>query len=335
MKALKEESDRNLLINAWMRQNAIDQLDDPETSVRQLTELYNKPEDRRRVTPRVIDRVGDFFSKKELLGLSKEKDASARKNKESQIILAINSYAAMLNKNPDFVSDERVDRLVELSKERNVDIRKIFLRRVCTPIKGLDELDRDVRGRIFALLDHPNEGVRKEARTTIEYRFGVSEKLSEEMLKFNSNQRMDMYMRMANLSWELDRVGLDAHAVFSQIEKMVKHIDKQEYSDVKFIIYASENLLGREGRVNWYNECLDKSYALYKEIGSKVGEGSKAFGEIVHGMFVERIPEMAMKMGYERLSKRLDEVMDEVKKQKPEVFAHSAFYVLEEGKLRV
>jgi len=304
MKAFMVGGDRNPLIKVWMEQNVMNQLDNTETRVEQLTELFNKSDDRRIVSGRVIDRVGDFIWD------------TPRETR----IAAINTYAALLGNNPELTNEKRVNRLLELSEEKDTEIKKLFLKGVCVYIEGFEVIKQDVRERIFRCLNDRDPGVREEAIRTIDCKFNISEGVIKKLLnaigKLDEEQRLDALGRVGALSYQIEVRDLweppEVDTVFSRLVKVAGEIGKDDYADFKFAIQSAKNFILASGDAEHCGECIELNYRLYKEIKERVGSDWNILGKV----FTVWIPELAKEVGSERLADGLKEMIKEVRRGK-------------------
>jgi len=324
MSALKQKDDKELLLKEWSRQYTLDSLDNPEMRVKVLRELYNRPMNERAINSRIVDRVGDFLS---------IEDKQIR-------MLAIDVYVAVLNNNPELATKERTNKFLELAKEeRNPAVKKLFIRRLNTPIEGFKKLDSDTRTELFKWIFDTEPGVRYEARETVQHNFNIPAEamgdIYKQLSKFTPDQAKDVLGRMAGLTEEIEKTNQDAGMVFSGIAKVMKGISKHDFEELKFLVHSAKNLLLGKGNPDGFNECLSQGLELYKDINEKIKPGTDAWRNVLQDMFVEKIPKLAKEIDYSELGKRLKEVVEEVKKEEPQEFRHSAFYVLEHGKLSI
>jgi hypothetical protein len=304
MKAFRVEDDKSPLIKVWMEQNVLNQLDNTETRVKQLNELFSKSDDRRIVSKRIIDRVGDFIWDT---------------NKEARIA-AVNTYAALLGNNPELANKKRVNRFLELSEEKDVEIKKLFLRRLCIYIEGFEVINPDVRGMIFRCLNDQDAGVREEATKTIDCKFNISEEVIKKLFnaigKLDEEQRLDALGRVGALSYRIEVSCLweptEVNIVFSHLAKVAGEIGKDNYADFKFAIQSAKNFVLTRGDAEHCGECIELNYRLYKEIKERVGSDWDILGKV----FTVWIPELAKEVGSERLADGLREMISEVRRGK-------------------
>ncbi|QLJ53411.1 MAG: hypothetical protein Sv326_1236 [Candidatus Fermentimicrarchaeum limneticum] len=307
---------------------ALDCLNNPEIDVKQLYELLRRAGDKILATPKIIDRVGELMH---------DRDTYVRK-------LAVKVYVEMLKQNPELSSEERIGRFLELINDSNPQVKEIFLEKIGTPIKGLEEIRPDVRLRMFEMLCDPDERLRQAARKAVGVKFGISPEVSrgiaDEVVKFSvMAQKRDAIRLIESLDEGLSRRGLDKNVVFEGVRKLLKETDQHEFADLKFTLHIAKNLLVGTGDAESYNECLRQSYQLYKEIKSRLKEsgstievGSSRWGSIVEKIFKDSIPELAEQMGYEHLALGLKDATEHVKKEEPERIGRSVMSILIYGK---
>jgi hypothetical protein len=245
--------------------------------VKQLFELLRRPNDKNLVVPQVVDKVG---------GMMTDSDVFVRN-------LATKAYIELLKKNPEFSTSER-----------------------------RDKLDSQVKIDMFGRLCDPDLKKREEAREFVKYVFGVSTEVSkalgDELLKFHPTaQRREAFRLLEDLGEELGRSKLDSNAVFDEVKKLTKQTGQHEFTDFKMMLRIAENLIPGKGDSKDYNECLEESFKLYKEINSRM---TGAYRErMMYNMFVDWIPDMVKEMGYGHVAMGLEELVEKIRKD-PEMF---------------
>jgi hypothetical protein len=306
---------------------ALDCLSNPETQVKQLFELLRKSGDKILVTSQVVDRVGEMMQ---------EKDAYVR-------TLAMNVYVELLKRNPELATNKRVDRFLELADDTNPKVSEMFLKKLRTPIEGFKNLDTQIKIKVFERLCDPDFGVEKEARETLKYIFGispeVSKALADELRRFHPTaQRREAFRLLEDLGEELGRSRLDANAVFDEVRKLTKQTGQHEFADFKMMVRIAGNLLSGNGNVGSYNDCLEASFGLYREINKRIDEtksemrkGDAAWNRLMEKLFKTWVPELAETMGYDHLTMGLRDVTEKAKTEHPDEF--SIFEILKRGKM--
>jgi hypothetical protein len=259
--------------------------------VKQLYELLRRSDDKNLVVPKVVDKVGEMMT---------DTDAYIRK-------LAGKVYTELMKKNPEFSTKDRIGKL-----------------------------DSQVKISIFEQLCDPNLETRKEAREFIKYVFGISTEVSKElgdeegMLKFHpTKQRREAFRLLENLAEELKGTRLDSNAVFDEVRTLTKQTGQHEFADFKMMLRIAENLIPGKGNSKEYNECLEESFKLYKEIKSRMtGEDRE---RMLHKMFTDWIPDMVKEMGYGHVAMGLEELAGKIRKD-PEIFKNEVVDFLRHGR---
>jgi len=327
MSARKMSYEERLPLKKEIEAYALDCLTNPQTDVKQLYELLRRSGDKILATPRVIDRVGELMY---------DRDTYVRK-------LAIKVYVEMLKQNPELASRERIDRFLELINDTHPQVREVFLEKIGTPIRGLEEIRPDVRLRMFEMLCDPDEKLRQAARKAVGVKFDISPEVSrgiaDEVVKFSvMAQRRDAIRLIESLDEGLSRRGLDKNAVFEEVRKLMHETKQHEFADLKFALHVAKNLLVGTGDVEGYNECLRQSHQLYREINKRLEEGgaikigSSEWGSIVEKIFRDFVPELAEQIGYEHLALGLKDAAEHVKGEEPERIRSSVMSILIYGK---
>jgi hypothetical protein len=260
-----------------MERYALDCLENRE--VKQLYELLRRPNDKNLVVPQVVDKVG---------GMMTDTDVYIRN-------LATKVYVELLKKNPEFSTKGRIDKL-----------------------------DSQVKIDMFERLCDPDIKKREEAQEFVRYIFGISTDVSkalggeEGLLKFHpTKQRREASRLLESFAEEVKGTKLDANAVFDEVRKLSKETGQHEFAEFKMMVRIAENLLSEKGSSKEYNECLEESFKLYKEINSRMTGADRE--RMLHKMFVDWIPDMVKEMGYGHVSVGLEELVEKVRKD-PEIF---------------
>ncbi|MEM3556149.1 MAG: hypothetical protein QXF56_05505 [Candidatus Micrarchaeia archaeon] len=322
-KTIEGEEDNRKFYELFVERRVLERLSNPQFQVKQLAELIRNPTSRILITPAVVDRVG------EMMHGEYQSDTYVRK-------FATNTYIEILKKNPELATKERMNNFFELINDGNPEVRANFFKNLRAPLPQFKTLSTDMRVEILSKLHDPHLEVRVEARKAIEKLFGISPEvsraLSDEMLKFNFPQRRQAFRLLENLLEELEKTKMDRNAVFEEIRKITKGVEIHEFEDFKFAAHMARNLLVGNGDIESFNRCLELSCEAYKEMNKKMKKGSEEWGRMLEKLFVTWIPELSEQMGYSHLALGLEKVVDEIKKEEPDVFTRSVFEILKYGK---
>jgi len=251
---------------------ALDCLENRE--VKQLYELFRRPNDKNLVVPRVVDKVG---------GMMTDTDLYIRD-------LATKVYVELLKKNPEFSTKERIDKL-------DPQVKIEMFERLCDPNIKRREEAREFVKYVFGVSTEVSKALSGE----------------EGMLKFHpTKQRREAFRLLESLAEGVKGTKLNANEVFDEVRKLSKETGQQEFADFKMMVRIAENLLSGNGSSKEYNECLEEGFKLYREINSRMTGADRE--RTLHKMFVDWMPDMVKEMGYGHVAMGLEELAGKIRK---------------------
>lgn len=303
---------------------------------RRLYEIKNNAGDKKLVTPRVAEYV-------EMLALS-EHHLLGKERK-----LAIEAYAQVLTKNPDFAEYKIYDFLKFLGESlregafysgmyehRTLGALEVIsssldeLKKSAEKFVGPDSLkmhswDWDMRSEVFLCLGSPLLHVRGKAEETIANKFGISNKTLREIPKeiLSAPYSPDKRHPLTTLAW-LNEYTYDTDVTFSQI------INNMKRTSLEFVYARTEDLSNLKATGSEKARYVGVCCALYKEIEEQGAEGNPRWGEVLDEIFNKKVPKL-LKEGasIKEVEGRLEEILAEMRTKKIEEFKIAAFQILE------
>jgi hypothetical protein len=295
---------------------------------KRLYEIKNNAGDKGLVTPHVAEYV-------EMLALS-EHHLLGKERK-----LAIEAYAQILTKNPDFAEYKIYDFLKFLRESLRegtfysgmyehrtsgaLEVISSSLDELQKSTKGAKEYDWDMRSEVFLCLGSPLLGVRGKAEEIIANKFGISNKTLREIPKeiLSAPYLPDKRHPLTTLAW-LNEYTYDTDVTFSQI------INNMKSTSLEFVYARTEDLSDLKATGSEKARYVGVCCALYKEIEKQGAEGNPRWGEVLDEIFNKKVPKL-LKEGasIKEVEGRLEEILAEMRTKKIEEFKIAAFQILE------
>jgi len=304
---------------------------------KRLHEIKNNAGDKKLVTPRVAEYV-------EMLALSEHHFFGKEEKK-----LAIEAYAQILTKNPDFAEYKIYDFLKFLreSLREGAFYSEGYEHRTLGALEvissSLDELkksaekftdpdsrkmhswDWDMRSGVFLCLGSPLLRVRGKAEEIIANKFGISNKTLREIPKeiLSAPYSPDKWHPLTTLAW-LNEYTYDTDATFSQIINNIKS------TSLEFVYARTEDLSDLKATGSEKARYVGICCALYKEIEEQGAEGNPRWGEVLDEIFNKKVKKLVKEgASIKEVEGRLEEILAEMRTKRVEEFKTAAFQILE------